>query len=273
MIYRKTAKDPAIYMDLTPYEYEEYVRDRLKAAGWRRIKVTDRSGDFGADIVGDSPTHHRVAIQAKRYVNKVGVDAVSQAIAGMSYYHCTESMVITSAPGFTASAIQLANESKTMLWSNFEITKTLNVSFKDRTSHFLEQIYLAIANERAVSWSDADGWHTTMNPGLTQVNGIWALVTDGKNIPLTQCKNLFCGKPPQRASHQNQSTNANKIVTPNARLSTTPTPKTKPLAPPQLPRKGPEIKTPRRTPRTYAANVPKSIRSSMRRNFGARGNM
>ncbi len=105
--------------NMTGYEYEQHVAYRLKEKGYRNVRVTRGSGDYGADIIATAPNGLTYSIQCKHFQSgKCGVKAVQEAVAGMSYYGCDGSMVITSS-SFTPAAINMARRSKTILWDRF----------------------------------------------------------------------------------------------------------------------------------------------------------
>ena len=75
-----------------------------------RAVHTGKSGDFGADLILESRTE-RVAVQAKNYDSgTVGNEAVQQAVAAASYYHCDGAMVVTNS-NFTGAAMEQARGS------------------------------------------------------------------------------------------------------------------------------------------------------------------
>ncbi|PRX77140.1 restriction endonuclease [Bacillus sp. V-88] len=71
---------------LDGYEFEVYVSNLLEALGFKQATVTQRSGDYGADILGVNGDNERVAIQCKRYKegSNVGVDAIQQIHTAMN---------------------------------------------------------------------------------------------------------------------------------------------------------------------------------------------
>ena len=64
-------------------------------------------GDQGGDLVATNSNGQRILIQAKRYSNNVGNEAVQQVSAAKNYHNCNRAMVVTSS-GFTKEAIDLA---------------------------------------------------------------------------------------------------------------------------------------------------------------------
>lgn len=85
--------------------FEDYLAAILKAKGYR-VQQTPASGDYGADLVL-SANGIKIAVQAKRYSDKVGIKAVQEISSAKNYYGVDECWVITN-NYFTAPAINLA---------------------------------------------------------------------------------------------------------------------------------------------------------------------
>ena len=92
---------------MTGITFENFLAGIFSAQGYT-VETTATSGDFGADLIlvrGEA----RIAVQAKRWKDMVGVAAVQEALAGRSYYRCNAAWVITSAR-FTQQARTLAKQ-------------------------------------------------------------------------------------------------------------------------------------------------------------------
>ena len=100
------ALDHAQVDQMDGVSFERYVGTLLKAQGYRGIQYTKTSGDYGVDIILKKDGT-RTAVQVKRSNSAIGGSAVQQAVAGMSYYKCSRSMVVTNA-SFTNGAKTLA---------------------------------------------------------------------------------------------------------------------------------------------------------------------
>lgn len=98
--------------------YERFVGFCLITRGWKIIKYTKRSGDYGADIIARNPDGIKTSIQCKRYKKNVGIDAVQQVYASERYYNCNNGVVITNSK-FTQPAHTLAKKTNVILWENF----------------------------------------------------------------------------------------------------------------------------------------------------------
>ncbi len=86
-------------------EFEKYIARLLQAQNYK-ISFTKISGDFGIDIIANK-NQEKYAIQIKRYSKAVGRSAISDAVAGMAYYKCNKTMVVTN-NYFTKLAQELA---------------------------------------------------------------------------------------------------------------------------------------------------------------------
>jgi restriction system protein len=100
------AIDMAQINTMSGTDFEVYLAYLLPKQGYKIISLTRRSGDFGVDLIV-SKNNKRIAVQAKRYSKSVGPAAIQQAVAGMAYYKCAGSMVITNST-FTPAAQSLA---------------------------------------------------------------------------------------------------------------------------------------------------------------------
>lgn len=102
-------RDP---MQLSPIEFEDFCALLLDRHGWD-VKTTKRTGDYGADIVA-TRAGVRMVVQCKRYAKAVGVSAVQEAHAALSFYGAQRSAVMATR-GFTKAAQSLASSTGTAL--------------------------------------------------------------------------------------------------------------------------------------------------------------
>lgn len=86
-------------------EFEGYVAALLQSRGYH-TKLTRASNDMGVDIIARR-FNERIAVQVKRQAHLLDRSAVSNAVAGMKFYHCTSAMVVTTSH-FRPGAVQLA---------------------------------------------------------------------------------------------------------------------------------------------------------------------
>ena len=97
-------------LNLSPYEYEEYIAEELRREGYTEVNTTPKSGDFGADILAREGDR-TVCVQCKRYApgHPVGVKAVQEIYSAKDYYGCNDAYLYTTSD-FTKAAMEMANE-------------------------------------------------------------------------------------------------------------------------------------------------------------------
>lgn len=105
------------------HEFEHAVADILFHNGFRDVKVTQASGDYGVDVLARK-REYTYAIQCKRYESTVGIKAVQEAASGAEFNHCSSAVVVTN-NYFTRQAITLANTTGVRLWGREELIKLL----------------------------------------------------------------------------------------------------------------------------------------------------
>lgn len=112
---------------MTGEQFEDFLALCYRKHGFD-VKTTPKTCDFGADLLlTDRKTGQKICIQAKRYRNLVGEEAVQQTLSGREYYGCDKAMIITNSH-FTEAAKALA--------------KKCNIKMIDRSSLGKEQMYL-----------------------------------------------------------------------------------------------------------------------------------
>ncbi|MDQ0188248.1 restriction endonuclease [Alicyclobacillus cycloheptanicus] len=98
---------------MTGIQFEQYLCEVFKRSGYK-VQLTSTTGDFGADLLVELKDGRKVAVQAKRYSQSVGVDAVQEVYSAVSYYGASKGVVITN-NGFTKAAMQLAAKNGVIL--------------------------------------------------------------------------------------------------------------------------------------------------------------
>lgn len=93
-------------------EFERALRQILERDGWW-IELTQRTGDFGADLIAHRDGK-KVVIQAKRYSKVVGIRAIQEALGARDFFKADEAWVITNSY-FSQAAIKQAKASKVRL--------------------------------------------------------------------------------------------------------------------------------------------------------------
>lgn len=105
---------------MTGEEFEEFLELHFKKEGYK-IHLTPKTGDYGADLVVKKG-REKIVVQAKRWNQNVGVEAVQQAVASIKYYKAHRAMVITNS-SFTENARNLAKANNVTLIDRKDILK------------------------------------------------------------------------------------------------------------------------------------------------------
>lgn len=105
------------------HDFEAWTAEVLREMGFRRVQVTQASGDQGVDVLAEKDGI-RYAVQCKRYTADLGNTPVQEVHAGKDYYHCHVGVVLTNRY-FTASAKALATQTGTLLWDRDWIKRRL----------------------------------------------------------------------------------------------------------------------------------------------------
>jgi restriction system protein len=83
--------------NMSGIEFEDFLAELFRRKGFT-VEKTAVSGDYGVDLILTNPANHvRIAVQAKRYSQNVGIEAVQQVFFGAAYYGCQRALVITNA--------------------------------------------------------------------------------------------------------------------------------------------------------------------------------
>lgn len=109
-------------MDGNSFEY--FCKNLLQADGFRDIRVTKQSGDYGADIIAKKDDI-RYVIQCKRYSGNVGEDAIQEVYASKKVYNAEVAVVLTNSY-FTNQAIVLASHNSVHLWNRDKLIEMMN---------------------------------------------------------------------------------------------------------------------------------------------------
>lgn len=107
---------------LSGVEFEQFLDGLFRAQGYI-TELTAATGDYGADLILRKDGQ-RIAVQAKRYIGSVGVQAVQEALSGQAYYQCDVAWVITTG-AFTTNALALAKKSGVKMIGRSEIGKLM----------------------------------------------------------------------------------------------------------------------------------------------------
>ncbi len=112
LIFRK--KKHTEWDEMEGHEFEHFCADLLKRRGFKEVRVTKGSGDFGIDILAERDGIS-YGIQCKNYTAPIGVKAVQEVYAGRDYYDCMVGVVMSN-QYFTGPAVEAAKKLKIVLW-------------------------------------------------------------------------------------------------------------------------------------------------------------
>jgi restriction system protein len=104
------------------FQFEHYLKELFKSQGYE-VVVTQASGDFGADLILKTK-EQKIAVQAKRYSQNVGIKAVQEVSSAMKYYNTQECWVVTNS-FFTQAAKKLASTNGVRLIDRNELVDSI----------------------------------------------------------------------------------------------------------------------------------------------------
>lgn len=103
-------------------EFENYLEVLFRRKGYQ-VRQLVLTGDYGGDLIIDK-AGQKTVIQAKRYQESVGVEAVQEAWTAQAYYETDAAMVITNSD-FTRQARHLADKIGVELWDRDRLIKEI----------------------------------------------------------------------------------------------------------------------------------------------------
>lgn len=113
---RKISRSGILDIDkMSGIQFEHYLSHLLSKKGYK-TKVTQSTGDFGADLILKGQDGRTIVVQAKRYSKNVGIKAVQEIVASTLHYNATEAWVITNSY-YTEAAKKLANSNNVRLYN------------------------------------------------------------------------------------------------------------------------------------------------------------
>lgn len=114
MLMQKNISSKTLDSITDGYQFEEYIAYLMRRNGFRHVKTTTKSRDYGVDIIA-TKDRTRYAVQCKLYSNPVGSKAVQEIFAGARYHKCNVAVVATNNT-FTQPACNLASTTNVVLW-------------------------------------------------------------------------------------------------------------------------------------------------------------
>lgn len=157
-IYRKLHRKYTLKQldEMDGHQFEYACADILKANGYKHVKVTRGSGDFGVDVIAEKDKV-RYAIQCKRYNHKLDNTPIQEVVGGLAYYQCDKGAVMTN-QYFTEPAKQLAQVNDIKLLDRDTLSHMVDKtekSFDDKLNLF--RSYLTNSSTMLVAYLEKCG--------------------------------------------------------------------------------------------------------------------
>lgn len=157
-IYRKLHRKYTLKQldKMDGHQFEYACADILKANGYKHVKVTRSSGDFGVDVIAEKDKV-RYAIQCKRYNHKLDNTPIQEVVGGLAYYQCDKGAVMTN-QYFTEPAKQLAKVNDIKLLDRDTLSHMVDKtekSFDDKLNLF--RSYLTNSSTMLVAYLEKCG--------------------------------------------------------------------------------------------------------------------
>lgn len=157
-IYRKLHRKYTLKQldKMDGHQFEYACADILKANGYKHVKVTRGSGDFGVDVIAEKDKV-RYAIQCKRYNHKLDNTPIQEVVGGLAYYQCDKGAVMTN-QYFTEPAKHLAQVNDIELLDRDTLSHMVNrteKSFDDKLNLF--RSYLTSSSTMLVAYLEKCG--------------------------------------------------------------------------------------------------------------------
>ena len=112
--------------NMTGEEFEMFLKAHLEKSGYR-AKLTQKSHDYGADLIMTNTEGITLILQAKRSKKDIGISAIQEALGAVSFYQAHKGIVATNR-FFTKSARDLAERSGVVLWNRHDIERIMKKS-------------------------------------------------------------------------------------------------------------------------------------------------
>lgn len=105
--------------------FEELLKVYFQKSGYK-VSLTPKTNDYGADLLLEKDGR-KIVVQAKRWKQTVGIEAVQQVIGAIKYYDAHKGMVITNSV-FTEQAYKLASSNGVELWDRKKLMEFMTES-------------------------------------------------------------------------------------------------------------------------------------------------
>lgn len=106
------------------HTFEHWCADILRKNGFKKVEVTQGSGDQGVDVLAEKDGI-KYAVQCKCYSSDLGNTPIQEVNAGKTIYHCHIGVVMTNRY-FTVGAKEAAEATGVLLWDRSKIKELIN---------------------------------------------------------------------------------------------------------------------------------------------------
>lgn len=106
--------------NMSGHDFDTFLNNVFIQKGYK-VQDLPKVGDFGCDLIAEKDGV-KIAVQAKRYGNKVNLKAVQEVYSGKDFYGCDVAIVITNNT-YQPSAIKLARKIGVVLWTKQELNE------------------------------------------------------------------------------------------------------------------------------------------------------
>jgi restriction system protein len=121
--YQKLSKAGIFEIDkMNGTDFEIFLTSLFSKLGYK-VQHVGRIGDYGADLIIEM-NGLRIAVQAKRYKDNVGPDAVREVNTVIKPRNCSQGMVVTNS-FYTQEAIFLAKSNNITLWNRNDLVNNI----------------------------------------------------------------------------------------------------------------------------------------------------
>lgn len=124
--------------------FEEMLLEHFRKLGFKGT-TTATTADYGADLIL-TKNNVKYVVQAKRWKQNVGIEAVQQIVAAIKHYNADKGIVITNSY-FTKNAENLALSNQVELWDR---DKLINILSQARGKELAEEVAQAKNLENSV---------------------------------------------------------------------------------------------------------------------------
>lgn len=125
-------KDDVVCADLSEIDsldgitFEHFTARLLRKNGYKQVRGTKASGDFGVDVTANKDGKAWV-FQCKHYQGNLGIKPVQEVYSGLRKYKAQVAVVVTNS-FFTPAAKELAHDLSVILWDRATLSAMIDSS-------------------------------------------------------------------------------------------------------------------------------------------------